>query len=73
MLACPAPKDGFNKIDRTIIRRVDLTHDAKPEKIVLHVTGNNIRSPFIWTIEIYSHGKRIFYKKRDDSILDANF
>jgi hypothetical protein len=64
---------GSGIIDKTIIREVDLTRDGKPEKIVLHITGKDFKSPFKWTIEIYSQGRRIFYKKGDDSTIDANF
>jgi hypothetical protein len=73
MLACFTSKDNKAKIDKTIVRMADLTHDGIPDKVIMHITGNSIRSPFIWTIEIYSQDKRIFYKKRDDSIIDAAF
>jgi hypothetical protein len=63
----------LERIDKTIVREVDLTRDGKPERIVLHVTGKDLKSPFAWTIEIYLHGRRIFHKERDDSIIDANF
>jgi hypothetical protein len=65
------------KIDKTIIREVDLTRDGKPEKIILHVTGDNMRSPFSWTVEIISNGRRIFRQEKHetaefDSLFDPN-
>jgi len=72
-VACSPPKQGKSKIDKIIIRMADLTYDGTAERIVLHISGKDIGTPFIWTIEIYSGEKRIFYKTRDDSILDANF
>jgi hypothetical protein len=54
-------------IDKTIIREVDLTRDGRPEKIVLHVVGKDIKSPFSWTLEVFSKGKRIFYKAENES------
>ena len=55
-----------DRIDRTSTREIDLTRDGKPEKIVLHVTGKEIHSPFTWTIGIYSNGRRIFYQSRTE-------
>ena len=65
------------RVDKTIIREVDLTRDGKPEKIILHITGDNIRSPFSWTFEIISNGRRIFRKEDHDtagfdSLFDPN-
>jgi hypothetical protein len=65
------------KIDKTIIREVDLTRDGKPERIVLHITGDNMRSPFSWTFEIISNGRRIFQQEDHDtagfdSLFDPN-
>lgn len=59
-----SPKRNIGgNIDKTIIREIDLTWDGKPEKIVLHVTGKDIHSPFTWTIEINSGGRRIYFEK----------
>ncbi len=55
------------RIDKTIVREVDLTRDGKPEKIIFHITGDNMRSPFSWTFEIISNGRRIFRKEDHDT------
>lgn len=55
------------RIDKTITQEIDLTRDGKPEKIVLHVTGEDFKSPFTWTITIHSNGRKIFYKEHTDS------
>ncbi len=67
---------GFNasKVDKTIIREVDLTRDGVPEKIVFHVTGDNMRSPFSWTVEIFSGGQQIYRQENhDDAGYDSLF
>ncbi|MEN6560534.1 MAG: hypothetical protein ABFD52_07155 [Acidobacteriota bacterium] len=62
------------RIDRTIVRKVDLTRDGRPEEIVLHVVGKDIKSPFSWTLEVLSRRKRIFYMTvKGDAASDGLF
>ncbi len=60
------PATNTPKVDKTITREVDITRDEKPERIVLHVTGKDIHSPFTWTITIFSGTRRIFYSTKTD-------
>lgn len=55
------------RIDKTIIREVDLTRDGRPDKVILHVTGKDFYSPFTWTITVYSNNRKIFYKEQADT------
>jgi hypothetical protein len=70
--ACQTP--ALERVDKTIIREADLTRDGKPEKIVLHITGKDFKSPFTWTITIHSNGRQIFYKEHfDNEQFDSTF
>ena len=71
--ACPPRGDRATRIDRTIVRMVDLTRDGKPEKVTLRIQGESIRDPFKWAIEIDSDGRRIFFKEQVDSRIDRFF
>ena len=65
---------ALESVDKTIIREVDLTRDGKPEKVVLHVTSKDFKSPFTWTITVLSNGRKIFYLDHaDDEHFDKSF
>ncbi len=60
-------------IDQELVKEADVTGDGKPAKIMLHLEGKNIKSPFVWTLTIFSDGKQIYSYKSDDSWLDKFF
>jgi hypothetical protein len=64
--------DG-SPIDQELVKNVDVTGDGKPEKIILHLTAKNIKSPIVWTITLTSEGKQIYSYQSDDARLDKNF
>ncbi len=72
-MAAPVARTNANqnptsgRIDKIINREIDLTRDGKPEKVVLHVTGKDFKSPFSWTITVYSNDRKIFYKEHSDT------
>jgi hypothetical protein len=67
------PVDDASPIDQKLIRKVDVTGDGKPDKIVLHLTAKNIKAPFKWTLSIISEGKQIYTYSSDDTSINNNF
>jgi hypothetical protein len=60
-------------VDQVITRNIDVTGDGLKDRIVIHLKGANWRSPFQWSLRIYSEGKLVFSHDSDDVGLDRFF
>lgn len=60
-------------VDQVITRNIDVTGDGVKDRIVVHLRGANWRSPFQWSLRIYSKGKLVFSHDSDDAWLDRFF
>jgi hypothetical protein len=60
-------------VDQVITRKIDVTGDGLKDRIVIHLKGANWRSPFQWSLRIYSKGKLVFSHDSDDAWLDRFF
>ena len=60
-------------VDSTLTRVVDVTHDARPDTIILRVQGESLAHPLRWMLEIHSNAQIIFRHVSVDSAIDVNF
>ena len=63
--------DDLKPIDKEIVKKVDVTGDGRPEKILLHLKAKNIKAPFAWTLSVMSEGQLIYSYNSDDTWLDV--
>jgi hypothetical protein len=62
-----------SQINTELTRKIDVTGDGKSDSISLHIQGQNINSPFTWTLSIISEGKQVFKTQKNDEWWDKNF
>ena len=60
-------------VDQVITRNIDVTGDGVTDRIVIHLKGANWRSPFHWSLRIYSKDRLVFSHDSDDAGLDRFF
>jgi hypothetical protein len=60
-------------IDKEITRNIDLTGDGIEDLITLHIKGENVESPFYWTLLVQSQGKEIFKYEGDGTWFNSFF
>ena len=64
----------FSKpIDTTLVRKMDVTGDGKPDSILLHFKSKSFTSPFSWSIVIKSRGEMIYQFVDDGVALEDRF
>ncbi len=56
----PIPINPNNRVDTTLVRRIDVTGDGKPERIELSISAPSFRSPFIWTMCVISKSDTLY-------------
>ena len=61
------------RIDKTIIRKVDVTGNGLADEIILHLKAKDMNSPFTWSLTILAGNKVIYSHKSDDASIDNNF
>jgi hypothetical protein len=64
----------LEKIDKIFTFKTDLFGDQKTETVTIHISGESIKSPFVWELIVSSSaGKAIYSAKRDDKWLNKFF
>ncbi|MFQ5684791.1 MAG: hypothetical protein ACE5HC_16170 [Candidatus Binatia bacterium] len=67
---CQRPEEPVDQISE---QTVDVTGDARPDLIRLHITGSSCLTPFRWSLRILKDGTEIYRYESDDSWLDKFF
>ncbi len=60
-------------IDTVLVRLSDVTGDAKPDSIILHIRAKTLHSPFKWHFTVRANGETIYSDRSDDSKLEDMF
>src|SRR5262245_16761364 len=62
------PKTESYRIEKQVVRSVDVTGDGIEDAITLYVRGETPTKPFFWTLTIRSEGREIFKFDGDGKI-----
>ena len=60
-------------INTDLVKVADVTGNGTPDKITVHLSAKNMKSPFLWTITIISEGKQVYSHSSNDTQLDRFF
>ena len=68
-----SPNTFADKIDTTIVRKVDVTGDGIPDSVCLYIQANNPSSVYSFKLSIYSKSILLYSYAGDDSKFDDMF